>query len=71
MKVLYVHPARNKAVFLKSSSDTGFQFSLGGRLGLMVGFEEEVHLNILRLIFDIDPLGPAIKLPRVRGVGGA
>ena len=43
MRVLYVDPARNKAVFLKSSSDTGFQFSLGGRLGHMVGFEEEVH----------------------------
>ena len=43
---------------------------LGGLLGLMVGREEGVELNILGLIFGIDPLGPAIKLPMVGRIGG-
>lgn len=58
------------AVFSKTPSGTGYQFSLGGLLGLMVGREEGVELNILGLIFGIDPLGPAIKLPMAGRIGG-
>ena len=57
-------------MFSKTPSGTGYQFSLGGLLGLMVGREEGVELNILGLIFGIDPLGPAIKLPMAGRIGG-
>ena len=58
------------AVFSKTPSGTGYQFSLGGLLGLMIGREEGMELNILGLIFGIDPLGPAIKLPMAGRIGG-
>ena len=37
---------------------------------LMVRREEGVELNILGLIFGIDPLDPAIKLPIVGHIDG-
>ena len=58
------------AVFSKTPSGTGYQISLGGLLGLMIGREEGMELNILGLIFGIDPLGPAIKLPMAGRIGG-
>jgi len=47
----------------------GFQVSLGGLLGVMVGAEEGVELNILGAAFGIDPSPPAIKLPGIGRIG--
>ena len=35
----------------------------------MIGVEEGVELNLLGLVFGIDPLGPAIKLPGIGRIG--
>jgi len=55
----------------KSPSGTGFQFSLAGIFGLMVGKEEGLEINLLGLTFGIDPLAPALKLPMAGRIGGA
>lgn len=52
-----------------SPSNTGFQFSAWGLLGLTVGRKEGLELNILGLVFGIDPLSIAIKLPGVGRIG--
>ncbi len=52
-----------------SPSGTGFQISLLGLLGIMVGVEEGLEVNVLGLSFGIDPLGLAIKLPGIGRVG--
>jgi hypothetical protein len=50
-------------------SGTGAQFSLFGLLGVMVGVEEGVEVNILGLTFGIDPLDLSLKLPMAGRVG--
>ncbi len=52
-----------------SPSGTGFQFSIAGLLGLMLGVEEGLEVNILGLSFGIDPLDLAIKLPGIGRLG--
>ena len=47
----------------------GFQVSLFGLAGLLVGVEEGIEVNLLGLVFGVDPLGPAIKLPCIGRVG--
>ena len=47
----------------------GFQFSVFGLAGVMIGVEEGIELNVLGLVFGIDPLGPAIKLPGIGRIG--
>ena len=47
----------------------GFQISLFGLAGVMVGVEEGIELNVLGLVFGVDPLGPAIKLPGIGRIG--
>ena len=51
----------------------GFQLSLFGFAGAIVGVEEGIEVNLLGLVFGVDPLGPAIKLPGIGriGFGGA
>ena len=51
----------------------GFQLSLFGLVGAIVGVEEGIEVNLLGLVFGVDPLGPAIKLPGIGriGFGGA
>ncbi|MSR15081.1 MAG: DUF3750 domain-containing protein [Gammaproteobacteria bacterium] len=53
-------------------SGTGFQFSLGGVLGVLVAKTEGLEINIFGLVFGLDPLRPALKLPGLGriGVGG-
>jgi hypothetical protein len=46
-----------------SPSRTGFQLSLGGLLGLTVGWVEGVEFNVLGLVTGIDLRRPALKLP--------
>ena len=57
--------------FARAPSGTGYQFSLFGLLGLLVGIEEGVEVNLLGLTFGIDAKNPALKLPMAGRVGFA
>lgn len=46
-----------------SVSGTGLQFSLGGLLGVTVGWVEGAELNLLGLVAGVDLRRPALKLP--------
>jgi Protein of unknown function (DUF3750) len=52
-----------------SPSGTGVQLSLFGLLGVMVGGEEGLELNVLSLTFGVDVKRPALKLPVVGRLG--
>jgi hypothetical protein len=47
----------------------GWQLSLNGLAGILLGPKEGLELNILGAAFGIDPLTPAIKLPGLGRVG--
>jgi hypothetical protein len=53
----------------KSPSGTGAQLSLLGVLGILVGVEEGLEINVLGLTFGIDPKQLAIKLPLAGRLG--
>ena len=55
----------NGSVIAKSPSGTGFQVSLFGLFGVLAGLEEGIEVNVLGLIFGLDPLDFALKLPFV------
>ncbi len=55
--------------FDKSPGGMGFQFSLYGIFGLTLGVTEGIEVNILGLVFGIDFLRPALKLPIVGRLG--
>ena len=59
----------NGSVFDRAPSGTGYQFSLFGLFGVLAAVEEGVEVNILGLVFGLDPLGLAIKLPAIGRVG--
>lgn len=46
-------------------SGTGYQISLYGVLGILVAREKGVEFNLMGLVFGIDPLDLAIKLPGI------
>lgn len=50
-------------------SGTGFQLSIGGYFGILIGIEEGVEFNVLGLSAGLDILRPAIKLPGVGRIG--
>ena len=50
-------------------SGTGFQFSLGGVLGLMVALEEGIEFNLLGMSIGLDEKRPALKLPGIGRLG--
>ncbi|HZT47726.1 MAG TPA: DUF3750 domain-containing protein [Hyphomicrobiaceae bacterium] len=50
-------------------SRTGIQVSLGGFLGLSVGWVEGVEIDVLGLVAGIDVRRPAIKLPGLGRIG--
>jgi hypothetical protein len=52
-----------------SPSGTGFQLSAFGLLGVLIGREEGLEINLLGLTLGIDPLDPAIKLPGIGRLG--
>lgn len=52
-----------------SPSGTGYQVSLYGLLGLLVGREEGFEVNLLGLTFGIDPADIALKLPMIGALG--
>jgi hypothetical protein len=49
--------------FGMAPSGTGVQVSLAGLLGLTIAKEEGLEVNVLGLVFGIDPLDLAIKVP--------
>ena len=54
-----------------SPSRTGLQLSMYGMLGLLVGLQEGVEINVLALTVGLDPLGLAINLPGIGRIGRA
>lgn len=50
-------------------SGTGFQVSLAGLLGFTLAREEGLEINILGLVFGIDPLDLALKVPGFGTIG--
>ena len=56
--------------FAETPSNTGYQISLYGVLGLLIGIEEGIEINIAGLTVGIDPLDLALKLPGFGRIGG-
>lgn len=56
-------------IFGQTPSGTGLQLSLGGLLGITVGWVEGIEVNILGLVTGIDIRRPALKLPGFGRVG--
>ena len=50
-------------------SGTGFQVSLFGVLGVLVGVEEGIEFNLAGFSFGVDPLDLALKLPGIGRLG--
>lgn len=57
------------ALVARSPSGTGVQLSLLGVLGVLVGLEEGLEINLLGLTFGLDPLDLAVKLPLAGRIG--
>ena len=57
--------------FARSPSGTGFQVSLFGLLGVTIGIEEGIEINLLGLAVGVDPLDLALRLPGLGRVGGS
>src|SRR3954453_18657296 len=53
----------------RTPSGTGLQLSLGGLLGIAVGIEEGLEVNILGLVLGLDPKRLGIKLPGIGQLG--
>lgn len=56
-------------IFANAPSGTGFQLSLYGVVGILIGRVEGIEFNLFGLIFGVDPFGPALKLPGIGRVG--
>jgi hypothetical protein len=56
-------------VVARSPSGTGGQLSLFGVLGVLVGVEEGLEVNVLGATFGLDPKDLAVKLPLAGHVG--
>jgi hypothetical protein len=52
-----------------TASRTGMRVTLGGYLGLTIGWVEGIELNVLGAVFGIDLRRPAIKLPGLGRLG--
>jgi hypothetical protein len=50
-------------------SKTGVRITLGGYLGLTIGWIEGIEINLLGAVFGIDLRRPAVKLPGLGRVG--
>ena len=59
----------NAAIAASTPSGTGYQVSLFGLLGVAVGLEEGIEINLLGLGFGVDPNDLALRLPGLGRVG--
>jgi len=59
----------NGSMLDRTPSGTGYQLSMLGLLGVSVGREEGLELNLLGLNFGIDFFRPALKLPFIGRLG--
>lgn len=59
----------NGGLVARSPSGTGFQLSLFGLFGVLVGIEEGLEINLLGLTFGVDAKNPALKLPGIGRIG--
>ncbi len=59
----------DESILGRAPSGTGFQFSLLGAFGFLASKTEGLELNILGLVFGVDPFRFAIKLPGIGRVG--
>ena len=59
----------NGDMFGPTASGTGFRVTLGGYLGLAVGWVEGIEINFFGAVFGIDLRRPAVKLPGLGRVG--
>lgn len=57
------------ALAMRTPSGTGIQVSAGGLLGILVGPEEGLEVNLLGLTAGIDLYPPALKLPGIGRIG--
>ena len=55
--------------FDRAPGGPGFQVSLLGIGGVLVGVREGIEFNLLGLVFGVDPLSLAIKLPGIGRIG--
>jgi len=55
----------NGIVFAPAPSNTGYQFSLFGLLGVTLAVEEGLEINVLGLGVGLDPLDLGIRLPGI------
>jgi hypothetical protein len=58
-------------ILARAPSGTGYQLSLFGVAGVLMAREEGLELNLLGLVFGLDPLDPALKLPGFGRLGKA
>lgn len=59
----------NGGLVARAPSGTGYQVSLFGLLGVLVGIEEGLEVNLLGFTFGVDAKDPALKLPGVGRLG--
>lgn len=59
----------NGEMFGPTASGTGFRLTLGGYLGLAVGWVEGIEINFFGAVFGVDLRRPAVKLPGLGRVG--
>lgn len=57
-------------LFIRAPSNTGYQLSIGGLLGITLARDEGLELNLLGLVAGIDFRHPALKLPGIGRVPG-
>jgi len=55
---------------IRAPSNTGYQLSIGGLLGITLARDEGLELNLLGLVAGIDFRHPALKLPGIGRVPG-
>ncbi|SDM07734.1 Protein of unknown function [Modicisalibacter muralis] len=55
--------------FAAAPSGSGYQFAVGGVIGILVALEEGIELNLLGLTLGVDFTKPALKLPGIGRVG--
>jgi hypothetical protein len=56
-------------LFAKAPSGTGVQLNAFGLLGVLVGAEEGLEVNVLGLTFGVDPLDLSLKVPIAGRIG--